>query len=75
MGGIVSTRRKAIWEPKVIPWQVKPSLAKSSQVMAKSKYSLLLDFDMSRRSNQKRRVEVLEPGQDICSKSWFALEK
>ena len=53
---------KAIWEPEVIPWQVKPSLAKSSQVMAKSKCLLWLDYDVSSRSNQKRRVEVLERG-------------
>ena len=64
-----------IWEPEVIPWQVKPSLAKSSQVMVKSKCGMWLDYDVSRKSNLKRRVEVLERGLDICSKSWFALEK
>ena len=60
---------------RLIPWKVKPSLTKSSQVMVKSKCGMWLDYDVSRKSNLKRRVEVLERGLDICSKSWFALEK
>ena len=51
------------------------TLASHSQVKAELKCGMWLDYDMPRRSNQKRKEEVLEQGLDICSKSWFILER
>ena len=46
LGGFVSIQggNKAIWEPKVRPWQV---TAKSSQVKVKFKGLMWLDYDIT----------------------------